>query len=81
MCVRSQLGAAYISATTGAVVTALGLKSLAKVFVVARVNCRKIKLYLCSYFVLAAASNPLPFFAASAADCQPLRPLRCCRCC
>lgn len=28
---RSQLGAAYISATTGAVVTALGLKSLAKV--------------------------------------------------
>ena len=27
----SQLGAAYISATTGAVVTALGLKSLAKV--------------------------------------------------
>lgn len=28
---RSQLGAAYISATTGAVVTALGLKSLATV--------------------------------------------------
>lgn len=27
----SQLGAAYISATTGAVVTALGLKSLATV--------------------------------------------------
>lgn len=27
----SQLGAAYISATTGAVVTALGLKSLASV--------------------------------------------------
>ena len=33
MCVLSlsQLGAAYISATTGAVVTALGLKTLAKV--------------------------------------------------
>lgn len=27
----SQLGAAYVSATTGAVVTALGLKSLASV--------------------------------------------------
>lgn len=31
LCPRSQLGAAYVSATTGAVVTALGLKSLAKV--------------------------------------------------
>lgn len=31
LCSLSQLAAAYISATTGAVVTALGLKSLAKV--------------------------------------------------
>lgn len=37
-CVHSQLGAAYVSATTGAVVTALGLKSLAQVFPVAYVN-------------------------------------------
>lgn len=34
----SQLGAAYVSATTGAVVTALGLKSLASVSRVVLVN-------------------------------------------
>lgn len=38
LCPCSQLGAAYISATTGAVVTALGLKSLAKVIFVVPVN-------------------------------------------
>lgn len=37
---RSQLGAAYVSATTGAVVTALGLKSLATVSPVVHVNKR-----------------------------------------
>lgn len=31
---HSQLGVAYVSATTGAVVTALGLKSLASVMLV-----------------------------------------------
>lgn len=31
LCPNSQLGAAYVSATTGAVVTALGLKSLTTV--------------------------------------------------
>lgn len=39
----SQLGAAYISATTGAVVTALGLKSLATVIPVVHVT-KQIKL-------------------------------------
>ena len=34
----SQLGAAYVSATTGAVVTALGLKSLATVMPVVQVK-------------------------------------------
>lgn len=34
----SQLGAAYVSATTGAVVTALGLKSLATVIPLFQVN-------------------------------------------
>lgn len=34
----SQLGVAYVSATTGAVVTALGLKSLAKVVHVVHMN-------------------------------------------
>lgn len=38
LCPCSQLGAAYISATTGAVVTALGLKSLATVIFVVPVN-------------------------------------------
>lgn len=37
----SQLGAAYVSATTGAVVTALGLKSLATVMPVVQVNKQK----------------------------------------
>lgn len=37
----SQLGAAYISATTGAVVTALGLKSLATVMPVGQVYKQK----------------------------------------
>lgn len=46
-CVHSQLGAAYASATTGAVVTALGLKSVAKVFPVARVNLKKKKTGVC----------------------------------
>lgn len=35
---RSQLGVAYVSATTGAVVTALGLKSLATVMPEVQVN-------------------------------------------
>ncbi len=35
---HSQLGAAYVSATTGAVVTALGLKSLASVMSVEQVD-------------------------------------------
>lgn len=35
---HSQLGAAYVSATTGAVVTALGLKSLATVIPLVQVN-------------------------------------------
>lgn len=50
----SQLGAAYISATTGAVVTALGLKSLATVMPVCQVNKQKpsnsdteIMIYIC----------------------------------
>lgn len=50
----SQLGAAYISATTGAVVTALGLKSLATVIPVVQVNKQKqsnsdteILIYIC----------------------------------
>lgn len=38
MSLCSQLGVAYVSATTGAVVTALGLKSLAKVVHVVHVN-------------------------------------------
>ena len=38
LCLHSQLGAAYVSATTGAVVTALGLKSLASVMPVVQMN-------------------------------------------
>lgn len=40
---HSQLGAAYVSATTGAVVTALGLKSLASVMPVVQMNKHKVK--------------------------------------
>lgn len=43
MSLRSQLGAAYVSATTGAVVTALGLKSLASVMPVVHVNKQMLR--------------------------------------
>lgn len=46
---HSQLGAAYISATTGAVVTALGLKSLASVIPVLPVSKCDSDLVTCLY--------------------------------
>lgn len=41
---HSQLGAAYVSATTGAVVTALSLKSLAAVIPVVKANAHHFEI-------------------------------------
>lgn len=74
-CVRSQLGAAYISATTGAVVTALGLKSLAKVLPVACTSAAILCWLLCLIHSCSLqhlppiASRFVPFAAVAAANC------------